>query len=165
MTTIFFGEYQVSKGSTEVTRFWSDVHVLDFRADAPINTRHELEVMVERFNEDKENFDWIDYSVGQTFKKARREYFTPVVRRKFLMEATFVYQGKTYKTKTSKWSKRRDIEDKADEVLKLVDLHVEALVRDDNGAILAIIKEEGRTNHFLDDMSDANDPNSYMTFE
>jgi hypothetical protein len=160
MNTNLFG-WSFTKGTTDFWNFWGDVHTFSVRADKKLETRADLEDVVERFLEDKTQFDHNDFSGHSKFVKASREYFTLVEKRKDFQEITFEFEGKVYKTRTSKWSVQRDIEKKA-HILKWVDVQTISLVRDDNDEVITVVKELGKVNHLLDDLSDTNDPNSFI---
>lgn len=159
---IWYKGYYTTAGSTSVALFWSDIHDLDFRTKKVIWNSQDLEEQVTEFNADRTLFDWTSYAVGSEFHTAKEKYFSFVEGRKDFHEITFLYDGKIYKTRTSKWSKGRDIQKKADKILKWVEVQTISLMRDDNGEVVSVIEELGKVNHYLDDYTDANDPADYM---
>lgn len=161
-TQIWFNGYYTTSGSTKVSKFWGDIHDLDFRSKKVIWNMEDLKEQTEQFEKDRELYDWTSYASHAKNHKAKEEYFSLVEDRKDFMEITFEYDGKVYRTRTSKWSVSRDIEKKAAKILKWVDVQTISLMRDDNNELISIIKEIGKVNHLLDDFSNPEDVNDYI---
>jgi hypothetical protein len=149
MNTKLFG-WSYDKGTTNIWHFWGDVHTYSVRADKIINNRADLEDVVERFLEDKTQFDHNDYSGHSKFVKASREYYNIVKKRVDFMEIEFEYEGKSYKTRTKKWSVKKAIEEKGENV-KVWSVQTISLVRDDNDEVISVVEELGKTSYYLDE--------------
>ena len=140
-----------TKGQTQVIEFWGDVHVNSVRADEVINNMADAKEIMNRFRLNPEIFDHMDYTGHSKAIKANREYYSEVERKVNRMEIEFMFNGKLYKTNTKKITVKGAIEEHADEVLKVEEVTYLAKVRDDNGEIIEIIEEQGRTAYYIED--------------
>lgn len=161
-TQIWFNGYYATAGSTDVSKFWGDIHDLDFRSKKVIWNQEDLKEQATEFENDRDSYDWTSYASHSKYHKAEEKYFSLVERRKDFSEITFEYDGKTYRTRTSKWSVGRDIGQKANKILKWIDVQTISLMRDDNNEVISVVKEIGKVNHYLDDFSNAEDPTDYI---
>lgn len=161
-TQIWYNGYYSTAGSTTVSKFWSDIHDLDFRSKKVIWNQEDLKEQTIEFEKYRDSYNWVSYASHSKTHEPKEEYFSLIEKRKDYTEITFEYDDKVYRTKTSKWSVKRDIEKKADKILKCIDVQTISLVRDDNGEVISIVKEIGRVNHYLDDFSNPEDVNDYI---
>lgn len=136
--TIFYKGFHASEGTTGVSRFWGDVHVLDFRADAVIESFEDLKDQVARFEADPTQFDVVDWGCGYKAKKAVRNYEVNVVQRVDFEKVVFTYKGDTYCTKTRKHTVVMKIDKMADEVLEHKYIQTMSLVSEPSGDVLGI---------------------------
>lgn len=63
--------YECQKGTRQVDWFVTDMHILTFYAEYPIESHIELQEQVEKFKEDKNRFDWIDYNTGAKYHEKK----------------------------------------------------------------------------------------------
>lgn len=144
--------YHFDKGTTNIHKFWGDMHLLSFRSDKVINEWAEMQEVVKRFEADPTQFDVIDYSGHPKTTKAAREYTVFIERVKIFTVYEFEYQGKEYKTKTTKWSVGRDIRKNAN-VIREYEQEVLCLIDDATGKIISEIKTVRYLPSCLDDFS------------
>lgn len=137
MKNIYFKGYNAAPGSTRVDLFWTDMHILTFRADALIHTFLDLKEQVARFEANREAYDVTDYNEGHKLVKANREYDVTVPRVIHFDVLRFLYEGKEYRLRTRKLSKILEVRKKADKILEESTEWQECLVSDATGEILA----------------------------
>lgn len=140
MTTLYNKGFHASEGSTLVHQFWGDIHTLSFRSDRLITDREVLADVVARFEEDREAFDRTLYNTYAENIKANRIYETLVPMEKSFDKIVFEYQGKTYSCKSTKWSKIREIEKKADKIIEHKEVFAECVINDRTNEIVAFGK-------------------------
>lgn len=150
MTTLYYNGYHASEGTTTVSSFWSDVHLLDFRADKVITDHEVLKEQVERFKADRTQFDITDYSSHAKNIKAVRKYSCLIEKRVDFEKVVFEYQGKEYKIQTRKHTVVMKINKNADKIIEHKDVQTIALVDDESGEVIGIQKVLGEVEHYLD---------------
>lgn len=132
--------YTFTEGTTAIEYFWGDMHTYSIRADKVLKSRGDMMEVVKRFEADRTQFDYVDYNGHANLNKAARKYTVLLEKEVSFEEIVFTFEGKEFKTTTTKWSVISKIQKNADKILSHKQVFAVGLVDDETDKALAINK-------------------------